>query len=170
MKSNILKRVSLLVFSFHLLLSCSSGAGDLLIDEQRTFANDVWNSVTPEVFEVNVINDSDYFNIDLTVTVDTALYRYADFPFYLDIYTPDGTRRHLTPQLAVKQNDRWKGESNGRYRTITKRVQNYFFFNSPGTHRLEVRQATSQYNLEGIHAFAIHIEKAELDIEKIMDN
>ena len=46
----------------------------------------------------------------------------------------------------------------------------YFSFNKAGKQRIEVKQATSQYNLEGIHAFAIHIEKAELDIEKIMDN
>ena len=164
---------SLLVFSFYLSTFFFSSCGDksdILIDEQRTFPNDVWNRVTPEVFEIDVENENDYFNIDLTVTIDTALYRYADFPFNLDIYTSDGTHRHLTPQLSVKANDRWKGEPDGAYRTVTKRVQNYFYFNTPGKQRLEVQQATSQYNLEGIHAFAIHIEKAEMDVEKLKEN
>lgn len=153
-----------------LLVSSCSSKNNVLIDEQRTFSNNVWNRVTPEAFEIDVENENDYFNIDLTVSVDTAVYRYADFPFNLDIYTPDGTHRHLTPQVGVKANGRWKGEPEGGYRTVTKRVQNYFYFNTPGKHRIEVQQATSQYNLEGIHAFKIHIEKAEMDVEKLKEN
>jgi gliding motility-associated lipoprotein GldH len=157
-------------FLFLLLFAACSSKSDIVIDEQRTFANDVWNRVTPEVFEVDIVDEGDYFHIDLTVAVDTALYRYKEFPFNLDIYTPDGTHRHLTPQFDVKNHDRWKGEADGRYRVVTKRVQNYFYFNTPGKHRIEVQQATSQYNLEGIHAFKLHIEKAELDIDKLKEN
>ena len=164
---------SLLVFSFYLSTFFFSSCGDksdILIDEQRSFPNDVWNRVTPETFEIDVPDASDYFNIDLSVTVDTALYRYNEMPFYMDIYSPDGTRRHLTPQFLVKENGRWKGESKDGYREVTSRVQHFFFFNQNGTHRIEVRQATSQYDLEGIHSYGIRIEKADLDLEKIASN
>ena len=140
------------------------------LSETRTFDNNVWNSKQPEVFALNVADPDAYYSFDLTVALDTALYRYERVPFYIDIYTPDGAHRHLTPEIGIKQYGRWKGEMRDGYRVISQRVYEYFPFSKAGKQRIEVRQATSQFNLEGIHAFGIDIQKADLDIEKMRND
>ena len=45
------------------ILLCTGCGSKNIIDEERTFAGDVWNRFTPEVFEVNVANTDDYYNI-----------------------------------------------------------------------------------------------------------
>ncbi|MBP3763295.1 MAG: hypothetical protein J6I49_05365 [Bacteroidales bacterium] len=134
-----------------------------LVDEERTFASDIWNRFTPEVFELKVTDADMYFNVDFTVEVDTVLYRYDDFPMIIDIYDTDGTHRHLTPVLKVRENGRWKGEQRDRYRRVEARLFNYFAFNAPGDYRYEVKQGTSQYDLEGIHSLRLAITEAKLD-------
>jgi hypothetical protein len=59
------------------------------------------------------------------------------------------------------------GEMRDGYRVVTKQLYEYFPFSKPGEQRIEVRQATSQFDLEGIHSFSIDIKKAELDFEKM---
>ena len=179
--------LSLLVFlfvSFLFLTSCggpadnqdstsitsanATGAKDsYLLNEERTFSNNVWNSQSPEVFEVNINEPDDFYSISFSVTIDTAVFRYESFPFYIDIYTPDGAHRHLTTQFPVKQYSRWKGEMLDGYRVVEKQLYEHFPFSKAGKQRIEVKQATSQFNLEGVHAFAINIKKADLDFDKM---
>ena len=183
-----LKTFFIFHFSFFLLFACSgSNNNDSItdsngsatetksapkgsLDEERTFANNVWNTETPEVFEFDVTDPNNYYSIEYSIAIDTAVYRYETFPFYTDIYTPDGTRRHLTPEFPVKQYGRWKGENHDGYRVITKQLYEFFSFNKAGKQRIEVRQATPQYNLEGIHAFKIKIKKVNIDFEKMRND
>ena len=137
------------------------------LNEERTFANNVWNSQTPEIFEIDITDSNAYYSIEFTVAVDTTVYRYESFPFYVNIYTPDGAHRHLSPEFPIKQYGRWKGEMRNGYRVISKRLYDFFPFSKTGKQRFEVKQATSQFNLEGIHSFAINIQKADLDFEKM---
>lgn len=149
------------------IIDATASKASSLLCEERTFANNVWNSQTPEVFEINITDPDAYYTITFSVAIDTAVYRYEDFPFYANIFTPDGAHRHLSPQFPVKQYGRWKGEMRNGYRVITKQLYEYFPFSKAGKQRIEVKQATSQFNLEGIHAFAIDIKKADLDFEKM---
>jgi hypothetical protein len=143
---------------------------DILISEERTFDHNTWCTQSPEVFEVNISNVDDWFSIEYTIALDTAIYRYETVPFYTDIYTPDGVHRHMTPEIPIKHYGRWKGETRDGYQVISKVLYEYFAFNKAGKQRIEVRQATSQYNLEGIHSFGITIKKVELDFEKMRNS
>lgn len=134
-----------------------------IIDEERTFAGEVWNRVTPEVFEVDVTNTEDYYNIDMTATVDTALFRYNTLPLTVNIYSPGGERRTFLTAILLKENGRWKGEAKEGKREVTTRIRTFFSFNSKGTHRMEIGQATSQYNLEGIAALRLTVENTKID-------
>ncbi len=145
-----------------LLLLASCGKKNV-IDEERSFGKGVWNHFTPEVFEVTVDNTEDYYNIDMTATVDTALFRYNILPLTVNIYSPNGERRMFYASIPTKENSRWKGEKKGNQREITARVRTFFSFNSTGTHRVEIAQATSQYDLEGINSFRLTIENTEID-------
>ncbi len=180
---------SIFLFSFLVLLASCGGEGNPqdntvsggdtksatvnapgTLVEERTFRNNIWNSQSPEVFEIDITDSNAYYTFVFTVAIDTAVYRYETFPFYTDIYTPDGTHRHLTPEFPVKQYGRWKGEMRDGYRIISKKLYEYFPFSKGGKQRIEVRQATSQFNLEGIHSFTIDIQKAELDFEKMRND
>ena len=138
--------------------------------EERTFANNVWNSQSPEIFVIDITDSNAYYSIEFTVAIDTAVYRYETVPFYTDIYTPDGAHRHLTPEFPTKQYGRWKGEMRDGYRIISKKLYEYFPFSKGGKQRIEVRQATSQFDLEGIHSFTLSIKKADLDFEKMRNS
>ena len=152
----------LIIAALGVLLFISCGKKNI-IDEERTFTGGVWNHFSPEVFDVNVSNTEDYYNIDMTATVDTSLFRYQILPLTVNIYSPNGERRMFYASIPTKENGRWKGEMKDGKRVITARVRTFFSFNSTGTHRMEIAQATSQYDLEGIESFRLTIENTEID-------
>lgn len=144
------------------LASCGKKA---TFDEQRDFERDIWNRFTPEVFEVRIDKPEDYYNINLTVAFDTAVFRYGSLPLTINLYTTNNERRMFYSEVAFKENGRWKGEMHDGYRVVTQRIRSYFSFNGKGEHRMEIGQATSQYDLEGIHAIGLQIEQAPLDYD-----
>ncbi len=143
-----------------LFASCGKKA---LVDDERTFGGDRWNRFTPEVFNVDVTNTDNYYDIDLVVSIDTAVYRYATVPVTVNIYSPNSERRMFYAEVPLKQNGRWRGEVSDGLRMASHHIRTYFSFNSRGTHRIEVGQATSQYDLEGIHSIRLNIYQVELD-------
>ena len=147
-----------------LLAACGN---KVLVDDERTFDNNVWNRFTPERFDLDIDDADRYFHIDFTAQVDTALFRYDHLPLIVDIYSEDGVHRHIRSHIMLKTNGRWKGEMNDGYREVSTRAYEYFSFNQAGTYRYEVKQATSQYDLEGIHSFKVHIEEAKIDLDKL---
>lgn len=146
-----------------LAAGCTSNT---IVDEERTFNADVWNRFTPEVFEVDIANAEDYFNIDFTVSVDTAHYRYTNVPLTVNLYSPDGERRMFYATVYLQENGRWRGEAaEGGRRTVGQRIRSFFSFNKSGRYRLEVGQATSQYDLEGVHSIGVYIERTKVDYD-----
>lgn len=151
-------RISFFIFA----LSLTACGNKVILDEERTFSS-TWNRFTPQQYEIAIPSSDLFFHIDYTVVVDTAVFRYDRLPLIVDIYGADGTQRHISPVIPLKENGRWKGQQEGPNRRVTARVHNYFTFNKSGTYRYEVKQATSQYDLEGVRAFSVHIEEAKLE-------
>ncbi len=149
-------------FSLLLLTACSD---EDVIDEEHTFALNVWNRFTPEQFEFNIQNLEDYYHIDVTVAIDTAVYRYKQFPCALTIVTPNGEERSFRTAIALKEKERWRGEMQDGYRVVTGRVRSYFSFNHKGVHHMGILQNTSQYDLEGIHSIGLNIYKGKIDYD-----
>lgn len=150
----------ILALTLTLLTACSN---KILVDDERTFDGDRWNRFTPEVFEIDVDNIEDFYNIDLSVSIDTALYRYESVPVTINLYSPNSERRMFYAEVPLKLNGRWRGEVVDGRRTASRHIRTFFSFNSKGEHRMEVGQATSQYDLEGIHSLRLNIYKVELD-------
>lgn len=143
-----------------LLAACGKGS---LVDDGRTFDGDRWNRFTPEVFEFDVANIENFYDIDLTVSIDTAVYRYEAVPVTVNLYSPNSERRMFYAEVPLKLNGRWRGEVIDGRRTVSNHIRTFFSFNTKGTHRMEVGQATSQYDLEGIHSLQLNIYKVDLD-------
>lgn len=155
-----MKKIIIAVLGVLLFAGCGSKK---IIDEERDFARDVWNRFTHEEFEVEVRNIDDYYNIDLTAMVDTAVFRYSTLPLTVNIFSPAGERRLFYTAIPLKESDRWKGEMKDGKREVTARVRTFFSFNSKGTHKIEIGQATSQYNLEGIGGIRLTITNTKVD-------
>lgn len=159
-----MKKILLAIFGVLLLCSCNKP----LLDDERTFDKGVWNRFTPEVYEVNVGNIEDYYNIDVTAVIDTAVYRYKTVPLLFNIYSPNGEQRSFYAEVPFTENGRWRGEmlpGTKSMRTADRRIRSFFSFNSTGKHRMEIVQTTSQYDLEGIHSIRVTISKAPLDYD-----
>lgn len=149
------------------ILLCTGCGSKNIIDEERTFAGDVWNRFTPEVFEVNVANTDDYYNIDVTIAADTAVFRYSLLPITVNIYSPAGERRMFYASVPLKENGRWKGEIVGDRRQVTSRIRTLFSFNAKGEYRVEIGQATSQYDLEGVSSLRLTVENTKIDYKDL---
>lgn len=141
------------------LASCNKN----ILDEEREFGGDTWNRFTPEMFETHVNNVEAYYNIDLTVSIDTTVFRYTSLPLTVNIYSPNGEHRMFYSEVPLKENGRWKGETDDGRRKASTHIRTFFSFNGKGEHRIEIGQATSQYDLEGIHSIELEIYKIKLD-------
>lgn len=159
-----MKRIPLILAAILLLAAC---ANKTVLDEQRTFANGVWNHFTPESYNVEIGNVENYYDIDFSVAVDTAVYRYPNLPLTVNIYSPNGEHRMFYADIPLKHQGRWRGEVQDGLRTFNQRIRSYFSFNTKGTHRIDVAQATSQYDLEGVRTFGVQVTKAKLDYDKL---
>ena len=158
----------ILISSFLFLSLLSSCTGKSILDEERTFENNVWNRFTPEVFEFSVGNIDDYYNIDVTAVIDTAVYRYRTVPLLINLNSPNGEQRSFYSEVPFTENGRWRGEmlsSNSSLRSASRRIRAFFSFNSTGSHRMEIGQTTSQYDLEGIRSIHVTISRAPLDYD-----
>lgn len=153
-------KIALIITTVLLLSSCGNKS---LIDEERTFNANVWNRFTPEVFNVNVNNIEDFYDIDITISVDTTKFRYEDMPLTVNLFSPKSERRMFYANVPLKLNGRWRGEVVDGYRIVTQHIRTYFSFNCKGEHKMEIGQATSQYDLEGIHSMGLNIYKVDLD-------
>lgn len=153
-----------------MLVSC--GGKNVLVDDQREFPNTVWNRFQPEKFEITVNNTDDYYCIDFEVVVDSALMRNDQLPLTVNLYSPDGERRMFYTYINLMENGRWKGEvKKGRsqegLRVLRQNIRPYFTFNSKGTYRMEIGQATSQYDLDGVESLRLIVERTEVDLEAL---
>ena len=157
-----MKKILFTILSTLLLCSCTSKS---ILDDERTFDHDVWNHFTPEKFDVDVRNVENYYNIDVTAVIDTAIYRYTSLPLTVNLYSPAGENRMFYAEVPFTENGRPRGEVADGRRTVRHRIRAFFSFNTAGNHNLEIAQATSQYDLEGIHSITVTISKAPLDYE-----
>ena len=157
-----MKRNILLAAIALLLTACGS---DTVYNSEHTFKGNIWNHFTPEVFDIDITNTEDYYNIDFIAAVDTAVYRYDNVPVMIELTSPNGEERQFYGVVFLKENGRWRGEMEDGYRTASGRIRSYFSFNSQGTHHMEVTHTTSQYDLEGVHSLAVVITKAKIDYD-----
>ena len=161
-----MKHTRLIATALLTLLLASACQQNTTYDEQHVIPSRVWNRYTPQEFEVGVSNTNNYYHIDISVTVDTTLYRYDAFPLMVKMQGPAGETRTFKANIATRQNGHWMGEPAGdTRRTVSMRVKKFFSFNDKGSYRFLIDQATSQYNLEGACGLGLKVSRAKLDTE-----
>ena len=167
-----MKKTLIILLGIFLLTAC--GGKKVLIDETREFDRAVWQRFSPENFDIEIKNPDNYYRIDFEMVVDSAQMRNGQLPLTVNLYSPDGERRMFYAYVNLKENGRWKGEpQKGRsregLRVVRENIRPFFTFNSKGTYRMEIGQATSQYDLEGIHSFRLDIKRTEINYKALDD-
>lgn len=166
------RHIYILFTALAALLLLGACSGNTIADEEHLLDGDRWNRFTPEHFDIAVGNIENYYNIDLTAAIDTTRFRYGELPVMLILRSPGGEERQFYGAVVFKgkssegdQAYRWRGEMKDGYRVATGRIRSYFSFNHKGAHTLDVSQATSQYDLEGVHSIALTVTKAKVDYD-----
>lgn len=163
-----MKHIALHISLLISLLTLAACGSKVVIDDERTFGGNVWNRFSPEVFEIDLSNTDDYFNIDIAVSIDTARFRYDMLPLTVNLYSPGGEHRFFYADMPLKEKGRWKGEMTADgYRVVQRRVRPFFSFNGTGTHRIEIGQGTSQYDLEGVRSVRLYVENTKVDYDDL---
>lgn len=145
-------------------LLCSCG-NKTLLDDTRTFANDTWMRFTPEHFDIHATSTDDCYNFNVTLTIDTARYRETALPIMIEMQSPEHEKRTLFSTILFRNHEgSWLGsfDDNGLL-TVTQTVRQFYFFNTTGTHSLDLSQRTHRYEIHGIKSLNLNITKAKLE-------
>ena len=67
---------------------CSCGK-KVILDEDRTFANDTWLRFQPEQYSVTPGSPDDCYNFLVTLTIDTARFHESVLPVIMEIESPE---------------------------------------------------------------------------------
>lgn len=136
-----------------------------LLDETRTFQSDTWKRFYPEKFQVEAPNTEDCYNFVVSVTVDTSRYHEPAVPITMTIESPSTEKRTLFSTLILRNAEgSWLAHTNpDGTLTATQTVRQFYFFNTTGTHTIEISQRTNKYEIRGIQSLHFNIQKAKLE-------
>lgn len=158
----VFKLAFLSVIATITLASCNNGP-QVIFQEYKTFTNEKWLRQDDQKFELNIKNIDDCYNIYACMKLDTSFVRGREMPLIMNLYSENGERRNWRSMIYLKDNNgAWMFPIEGKYLVVDHKVKEYFFFNSTGSHRLEIHHGTDRYELNGVNQMGIRIEKAEL--------
>ena len=162
------KAVKRYLFIFALLCSFLVAAcgGKVVVDDTHTFESDRWQSFEPQVFDFNIRNAEDCYDIYVTAVIDTALYHEKMLPLAVNLTGASGESRVFRYDMVVRDKNSWIGEYRDGLLYSKRCIRQYFFFNGTGQFSLTFKQITSRYELSGIHALMLRIERSKLEYPK----
>lgn len=120
----------------------------------------------PEEFIVNVPSEEDYYNIEMTICLDTNIFKGKEFPLVVNMISSEGEQRmfdaHI-PLFNFKEGSRI-GTFEDTFQTSSNIVRKYLSFNRKGDFKLQIKQGTSKYELHGIKSIGVKVEKADMEL------
>ena len=158
----ITKKILLLLVAAVSMFAVACG-GKVVVDDEHTFSGDKWQSFEPQRFEFDIKDADDYYDIYFTAVIDTARYRENELPLAVQLNGASGERRTFRYDMVVRDRNGWIGEYKEGLLYSKRCIRRCFSFNGTGRFSLELKQITSRYELQGIHAIEVYIERAKLD-------
>lgn len=155
-----MKRLVPLLLLLPMLCSC----GKTIFHESHTFKNDTWMRFEPETFNIGIRNVDEYYDIVMTVSVDTTIYTAPNFPLVVNMTSDEGEIRmvYADIQLFEPKSGKRVGEMEGPVQTASGKAWKYLCFNRKGNFKLDVKQGTSKYEIAGVKGFAVDVVKAQM--------
>ena len=143
-----------------LMAACGSKT---VLHETHALKNGTWLRFEPEKYTFEIRDMDACYDLTLTARVDTALLTDAELPLIVDMYNETSERRMLPLKLRLRDaHGQATGRASGAYREVSVPVREYFFFNTKGQQRVEVKQATSRYELRGVNALTLTVKESDL--------
>lgn len=152
-----MKRFSLALVIIVMLVSCGK---KVLIDETHSFDRNTWLWSEPEsfVFDVNDVNNP--YKIILTLNYDTEQVTIGTLPLKVEFFTDSNARHTLFPSMLLTQRDGLRrGTIIDRFCTVTDTLDRCRLFNEPGQYTYKVKQLTGKYEMEGVSALGMKVER-----------
>lgn len=135
----------------------------MLFDQTISFDNEKWLRQDVKTFNIDVDNVDDCYNFFVTMMIDTNCVRGSQLPLVMNLYNDNGERRNWRSFVNLRNPEgNWLCPLEGKYLVVNQRIKEYFFFNSKGTHRLEIHHGTDRYEIYGVKQMGIRLEKAKL--------
>ncbi|MBR3413841.1 MAG: hypothetical protein IKG81_14265 [Bacteroidales bacterium] len=158
-------KIRYILLSLIVLASLCSCGKKVILDEDRTFANDTWLRFQPEQFSVTPGSPDDCYNFLLTLTIDTARFHESGLPIMMEIESPEHEKRTLFSTILLRNHEgHWLGsfDEHGNI-IVTQPIRQYFFFSTASTHSISLGQRTNKYEIKGIRSLNLKVEKAKLE-------
>lgn len=145
------------------LLLCAACGRKPLFEDTHALKNQTWLRFEPEKYEFDATSIDDCYDITLIARIDTTLVSVPEIPLIVDMYNESSEHRMLPVKMRVRdRHGKLQGKPMGCYVDIAMPVREYFYFNTKGRQRIEVKQATSNYELHGISALTLTVKKSDL--------
>ncbi|MBP5515649.1 MAG: hypothetical protein J6X86_01745 [Bacteroidales bacterium] len=152
------------------------GKSNVVFDENHMISNECWMKLKPsvvaenenfgeeafnnEVFKFNIDDKDAFYSISVTLCYDTSLYREKSFPLVVKFFNEENERHGINPTIRlIENNGTRRGQTVGKYCTITEVIDSYRQYNTAGTYTYYLRQGTSNYELHGISSVGLKVEK-----------
>lgn len=153
-------RILILAILPLLFVSCGKKT---VLDETHNFNNQIWMRFEPEKYQFEIKNTEDCYDIIFRIRLDTTTFTSEELPLIVDLFNGNEEHRNFTVTAKVHTN---KGTLNGtrmaQFVDLEVPAKKYFFFNVSGTQRIEVKQATSHYELPGVNSLGVTIQKSDM--------
>ncbi len=155
-----MRRTLLLALLPFLFIGCGKHP---LLEETHNFNNQTWMRFEPEQYQFQIKNADDCYDIRLRLRVDTTVFTANELPLIIDLYNSNDEHRNFSVTARVhNSNGTLNGTRLAQFVDIDVPAKKYFFFNSAGIQRIEVKQATSHYELPGINALTVTVQTSDM--------
>lgn len=143
-----------------LFVSCKNKT---ILDETHNFNNQVWMRFEPEKYQFEITNTEDCYDIIFRIRLDTTVFTSEELPLIVDLFNGNEEHRNFTVTAKVHtKNGTLNGTRMAQFVDLELPAKKYFFFNASGTQRIEVKQATSHYELPGVNALNVTIRESDM--------
>ena len=144
------------------MTGCSEN--NVVFNETHTFKNNTWMRFEPEVFNVDITDENECYDLWMSARVDTTVFHDSDLPLIINIYSENGERRMFNGHIQVRDGEgKLMGKSAGQFVDVVARVTKFFYFNTSGQHRFEIKNNGTKYEMPGIANFNLRIEKSTIE-------
>ena len=151
-----MKNISLLLFVAAFLVSCGSKK---ISEQQKSFADKVWQSDQNLVFEFPIKDTS------ATYDISTVVKHFDNFPFdrvklSFTLKDPSGETRISEHDLVVRnEKGQFLGKKSGDTISMDFAIRNGYKFKAPGKAIVTLANRLSSSNAEGIGGISIVVRK-----------
>ena len=154
----------ILLFIAATMAAACSNEGKVIFDQTVSFENEKWLRQDNKIFNIDVNNVEDCYNINVKLKIDTSMVRGDQLPLIIDLYSENGERRNWRSFVKLRTKEgNWLCPIEGKYAVADQRIKDYFFFNSKGTHRLEIHHGTDRYEIYGVNEMGVRVVTAKLE-------